>query len=40
MIYALEYIILAIMAIAYIGIGACLSFIAIWIYRIIRDNKK
>lgn len=40
MIYELEYIILAIMVIAYMGIGACLSFIAVWIYRIIRDNKK
>lgn len=40
MIYVYQYIILAIMAIAYMGIGACLSFIAIWIYRIIKDNKK
>lgn len=38
MIYVFEYIILTIMAIAYIGIGACLSFIAVWIYRLIRDK--
>ena len=38
MIYAFEYITFLIMAIAYIGIGACLSFIAVWIYRLIRDK--
>lgn len=38
MIYAFQYIILTIMAIAYIGIGACLYFIAVWIYRIIKDK--
>ena len=38
MIYVYEFVILAIMAIAYVGIGVCLSFIEVWICRIIRDK--
>lgn len=38
MIYAFQYIILAIMGIAYIGIGILLSALAVIIYRLITNK--